>query len=756
MYANEHFVYLFSSIEYLYLSSYIQIYFQHNEIMKKIKILLLVAFFNTLIFSSFAATVWPIAAGNNPYTAYSNAGFNSGDIIELTTSGGAYTWSTKISTLSKSFTLRAAAGLAIKPIVTLPIGVFIGTSNNTDAQTVTLSGIEFDGNAGCTSISTPKAAAGGSFNISVSDCVFRNFAAATKFFAYSASGTGWAAAAQWYGSLIVSNCKFLRPFTSVAYYSTSYGGASVTSFTNCYIEGGTATVLGNLAGNANTTTSFTVDHCTLNNAGGATGSEFNVKNGGTSTTIVKNSIFTNNPGGVASNVIAAGVNPGNAANLNNGVFYSGTTPLIGTKYPTALLGSYLTTDPMLDTDGFATATDYLSGPTDSKPRGFYNTSTLPWISLSNDSILQMGYNGIGPVDAAQTFKVGGINLSAGITVTPSSNFEISLDGNSFSTTPILLNPLANKVNTTTIYVRLVASLSPLDYTGSITLTSADATTKTVALKGMVTVPTITLSSYALGQYDYFTGLGPSPEQLVTINATTLKGDLTVTAPANFEMSTTSGTAFSTNAIVLTPNGTGAIVNQALYVRMVTGLSPGIYSGNVTYTSTGAATKTTSVVGGVSNQPTMSVSNYYGLNYILANGPSVQQKIVVEGGGLTDDILISLPINSNFEISTSEGVLFTPTNPITLSQTGGIVIFTPIYLRLKAGLGIGNYNDILTLNSVGSNTISAVINGNVTSSPNSAPRNEYTSNPSVLKVLGNAPTKNNQEKKRVTLIKVIVQ
>lgn len=707
-----------------------------------------------LISSNAVPITRQVAAPADLLTTFNAA--SDGDIIELTTSGGAYTWSSKISNLTKSFTLKAADGLLVKPTITLPTGVFIATVNNSVPYSVTLSGIDFNGNAGTTSISTPKAAAGGSLNISVSDCVFRNFAAVTKFFAYSATGTGWAADLKWYGSLVVSNCKFLPPFISVAYYSSAYGGASITLFSNCYIEGGTSTIMGNAAGSKNTTDSYTVDHCTFNNAGGATGSEFNVKTGGTSTTIIKNSIFTNNPGGVSSNVIAVGINPGNAANLNNGVFYSGTTPVIGTKYPTALLGSYLTSDPELDTDGFALATSYLTGPTDGKPRGFYNASTSPWISLSKDSILGIGYNGVGPVDVAQLFKVSGINLNTGITVTPSSNFEISQDGTSFTTSPIVLTATANAVSSTTIYVRMVASLSVSDYTGNVTLTSTDATTKILVLSGTITVPTITLSSYALGQYDYFTGLGPSPEQLVTINATTLKGNLTVTAPANFEMSTTSGTGFSTNAIVFTSDGTGAIVNQALYIRMVTGLSPGMYSGDVTYSSFGAATKTTSVVGGVSNQPTMSVSNYYGMNYVLANGPSSQQKIVVEGGGLTDDISISLPINSNFEISTVEGGLFSATNPILMPQTGGIVPFTPIYVRLKGGLGTNNYTDILTLTSVGSNTISAVVEGNVTSSPSSAPKKASTSNSSVLKVSGNASTENNWGTKRVTVFKVIVQ
>jgi hypothetical protein len=408
----------------------------------------------------------------------------------------------------------------------------------------------------------------------------------------------------------------------------------------------------------------------------------------------------------------------------------------------------------LDTDGFALATAYLTGPTDGKPRGFYNHSTSPWISLSKASLTALGYNGVGPDAEAQTFNVAGTNLGANIVVTPPANFEISQDGTAFSTSPISLTPASNTVASNTIYVRMVASLPANNYSDALTITSAGAATKTLQLSGTVTVPTITSDTYDITQFDYFTGLGPSAHQFILLNATNLQANLTITVPANFEMSLNTATNFSSDPIVVSPDGLGSIVDKKLYVRMIAGLTPNIYTGNLTLSSTGAATKNVSVIGGVSNKPTMAISNYYGLNYVLGNGPSEPQKIVIEGGGLTDDIHISLPTNSNFEIALDKISLFSQN--LTLTQTNGIVSFIPIYVRLKAGLGINNYTDVLTLTSNGSNSISAVVEGNVIGSASPAPPKAKVSEGGVLKMKGKEPNQNSEETKKVTVLKVIIK
>lgn len=94
--------------------------------------------------------------------------------------------------------------------------------------------------------------------------------------------------------------------------------------------------------------------------------------------------------------------------------------------------------------------------------------------------------GNGP-SASQSFKVSGTNLTADISVTPPANYEISVDDANFQSTSINLTESSGSVAETTIYARLKAGLSEGNYNNEdISITSTDATTKTVTCNGAVT------------------------------------------------------------------------------------------------------------------------------------------------------------------------------------------------------------------------------------------------------------------------------
>lgn len=97
------------------------------------------------------------------------------------------------------------------------------------------------------------------------------------------------------------------------------------------------------------------------------------------------------------------------------------------------------------------------------------------------------------------------------------------------------------------------------------------------------------------------------------------------------------------------------------------------------------------IGAPTSDPTMTVSTSAldGFTYEVANGPSTEQTFDIEGANLTDNISITAP--TNYEISTGTGGSFSATSPITLTQSGGDVSSTTIYVRLKAGLAAGYYN-----------------------------------------------------------------
>lgn len=103
----------------------------------------------------------------------------------------------------------------------------------------------------------------------------------------------------------------------------------------------------------------------------------------------------------------------------------------------------------------------------------------------------------------------------------------------------------------------------------------------------------------------------------------------------------------------------------------------------------------------------SLSNF---SYVEASGPSAEQSFDVSGTNLTDNITISIP--TNYEISDDTGENFQAAiNPIILTQTAGEVNQT-IYVRLKAGLAIGTYNEVLTISSAGADDKTVSLSGDV--------------------------------------------
>ena len=147
-------------------------------------------------------------------------------------------------------------------------------------------------------------------------------------------------------------------------------------------------------------------------------------------------------------------------------------------------------------------------------------------------------------------------------------------------------------------------------------------------------------------------------------------------------------------------------------------TPLLYSGGYWHGST-AANQTAffdnvSVSIGINiTTPIISLSNAFlsGFNYVQGSGPSAEQSFNVSGRNLTDNILISPP--TNYEISTTSGGTFT-SGSITLTQIGGIISSTAIYIRLKGGLSAGTYNnEVITTSSSSAVNKTLVFNGSVT-------------------------------------------
>lgn len=200
---------------------------------------------------------------------------------------------------------------------------------------------------------------------------------------------------------------------------------------------------------------------------------------------------------------------------------------------------------------------------------------------------------------SQTFTVSGASLTSDIVITAPSGYELSTNGTTYSGS-LSLTPTGGAVASTTIYVRLASGGSVGTYNGNIACTSTGATTKNVAVTGTVTnTASMTLSTTSITGLNYTFGSGPSVAQSFTVTGLCLSGNISITAPANFEVSITSATTGFANSVNLTSIG------GTVWVRLIAGLAINSYSGNVSVansTSGITSPQTVSLSGSVTVTP----------------------------------------------------------------------------------------------------------------------------------------------------------
>ena len=136
--------------------------------------------------------------------------------------------------------------------------------------------------------------------------------------------------------------------------------------------------------------------------------------------------------------------------------------------------------------------------------------------------------------------------------------------------------------------------------GDVTITITDATDGGCTVDQIITdpgdcssaTPVITLTPSSLTGFNHMVGT-PSAEQTFTASGIALVADIVLTAPVDFEISTTTGTGF-TNSINLVPS-TGTVSATTIYVRG-NAAAMGSISGDIIATSTGALNDTVMVSG----------------------------------------------------------------------------------------------------------------------------------------------------------------
>ncbi|OIP82579.1 MAG: hypothetical protein AUK44_07360, partial [Porphyromonadaceae bacterium CG2_30_38_12] len=320
----------------------------------------------------------------------------------------------------------------------------------------------------------------------------------------------------------------------------------------------------------------------------------------------------------------------------------------------------------------------------------------------------------GTASAPLNFAISGVNLMGNVVLVAPTGYEMKTSAQSVYATTLTLTPSGATLAETTINVRLKSGLGVGSYTGSIVASSVYATSQVVTLSGDVNpVATITTSTSWLAGFIY-SGTGPSASQSFQLLGTNLSANITVTPPADFELSP-DGISWYTTAFTVTR--TGNSVNQIMYARLRANKTANTSYGpeNVQLSSTSAVVKTVALSGFVASTPTILVSqnSLNGFGYLFGNGPSVTQKVTISGAVLSQDITVVPP--ANFEILNPATGQF-QTAAITLTRTGTTVNSTEVTIRLAAGLPATNYTGLVVASSTGASSKSVTLTGKVFASP----------------------------------------
>lgn len=200
--------------------------------------------------------------------------------------------------------------------------------------------------------------------------------------------------------------------------------------------------------------------------------------------------------------------------------------------------------------------------------------SAPTINVTGDPVtLAFGSVVANSTSATQSFDVAGANLTADISITAPSNFEITTNTASGFGSSVTLPPSGGTVGTTTIFVRFLPT-AVTGYTNTITVSSTGAGTVNVTATGAGTLaaePTIHPTNLAFSAIQttqmtisWTSGNGESHLVLVSSNST----------PST---SPTDGTSYSANTFF----GSGDALGNAFVVYngsdtnvIITGLLPG--------------------------------------------------------------------------------------------------------------------------------------------------------------------------------------
>ena len=224
--------------------------------------------------------------------------------------------------------------------------------------------------------------------------------------------------------------------------------------------------------------------------------------------------------------------------------------------------------------------------------------TTPIIAATPTSLTGFTYEvGDGP-SAAQNFSVSGSNLTKDITLTPTTNYEISLAEASGYTSSLTIAPTAGTVDATTVYVRLKEGLAEGAQDGTISLESTGATKVKLSLSGSVTAPEAPNFTWDLSKDETATASEDELTWTSTYASMSIEKGSSTTNANNYYPGTSgktySSTRFYTNEILTITPAAGYQISSIVFTATSASYATALQNSTWTNAKADASDKTVTV------------------------------------------------------------------------------------------------------------------------------------------------------------------
>jgi gliding motility-associated-like protein len=408
---------------------------------------------------------------------------------------------------------------------------------------------------------------------------------------------------------------------------------------------------------------------------------------------------------VATPVISGTAESGSVVTIN----IDGT--VVSTAVTTDVSGNWTFTASALPNGPHAVkalATDVSGNASAYSSTSIFNINISPTITATGTlSALASNY---GVASSSTSFTVSGVNMAAGVLITPPAGFEVSTDNVTFSTTVMAG---AAGVISQIVYVRLKSTASANTYSGNIILSSAGATAVTEAIPNSIVFPvaisitadvksktygdadpafTYAITAGALVGSDALTGaLTRGPGESVNTYAIS-QGNLT--AGSNYTLAyVPANLTINKRAVTVT-----ADAKSKTYGDTEPALTYSITSGTIANADTfaGALTRAAGESAGTYaiNSGTLALGNNYTLTYQPANLTISKKELTITAANQTKTYGMAIPVltvsYSGFVNGDSPASFGTAPTITTTATSGSNVDIYPITL---SGAVIPNYTTI---------------------------------------------------------------